>query len=298
MGSRSVAKASYDISARFIHDLEETLFEELELWQDQKTRDQKKAVALGTFSTKWQEGIDCVREIWSSDDENPFRKMFKEQKDVLPVARQLRAAKDIPDEPESDGDGAAKLDAEDNDPDGLCDADLSTLTPVQRLLRAKRKKDRREKANKEKPNVTITVTETLADGSLGLGLDDADEDCSGLILVQINRKSEKYGWEIGDRIISLNGKEIDDFDDFKNAWDGVKMFGNGVAVFGVVRFGVDLPPEIVEPKCLNCGSKGKHLKRCSAWSPLPEGETCVYFCCTDCHKEARRKQKASAGMRS
>jgi len=39
---RSVAKTSYDVAAKFIRDIENTLFEELETWQDEKTRDQKK----------------------------------------------------------------------------------------------------------------------------------------------------------------------------------------------------------------------------------------------------------------
>ena len=34
----------------------------LERWQDEKTRDQRKAVALVASSTKWQEGIECCRE--------------------------------------------------------------------------------------------------------------------------------------------------------------------------------------------------------------------------------------------
>mmetsp|Transcript_96485 Transcript_96485/g.268133 ORF Transcript_96485/g.268133 Transcript_96485/m.268133 type:complete len:897 (+) Transcript_96485:61-2751(+) len=289
---RSVSQASYDIAARFIRDLENTLFEELERWQDEKTRDQKKAIALVTSSTKWQEGIECCREIWTSPEENPFRKMFKEQADVLPTERKLREARELEDVPDSDEENPAQ--EEDDDPDGLCDADINTLTPVQRLLRAKRKKGRRAKLPKERPNATVTVEETLADGTLGLGLDDADEDSRGVVVVQINKKAERYGWQIGDRIIQLNGKDIDEWDDFRLAWEGVKQFGDGSAVFGVVRFGVELPPETKEPKCLNCGSKGKHLQRCSTWKPLPEGEACVYFCSRDCQRAAWRSQKKEA----
>merc|ERR1719195_1800682 len=101
---RCVAKASYDIAAKFIRDIENALYEELERWQDEKTRDQKKALALATSSTKWQEGIECCRDIWQSDDENPFRKMFKEQKDVLPADRKLRAARELEDVPDEDSD--------------------------------------------------------------------------------------------------------------------------------------------------------------------------------------------------
>ena len=41
--------------------------------------------------------------------------------------------------------------------EGLCDADIGTLTAVQRLIRAKRKKNRRNKMPREKPNVTVHV---------------------------------------------------------------------------------------------------------------------------------------------
>lgn len=288
---RSIAKASYDIAAKFIRDLEDTIFEELERWQDEKTWDQKKALALASSSTKWQEGIECCREIWANPDENPFRKMFKEQVDVLPVERKLREARELEEKPNQDSDEENPPEEEDDDPDGLCDADINSLTPVQRLLRAKRKKGRRAKMPKERPTNIITVEETLADGTLGLGLDDADEDHRGVIVVQVHKKSQRFGWEVGDRIIELNGKEIDEWDDFRHAWEGVKQFGDGSAVFGVVRFGIDPPPEPKEPKCLNCGSKGKHLQRCSNWKPLPEGETCVYFCCRDCQREAWRSLK-------
>merc|ERR1712050_643583 len=124
------------------------MYEELERWQDEKTRDQRKAVALAASSTKWQEGIECVRSIWNSVDENPFRKMFKEQQDVLPRERQLREVRELADEVDSDEE---KVPAEeDDDPYGLCDLDINTLTPVQRLLRAKRKKNRRMKKEKER----------------------------------------------------------------------------------------------------------------------------------------------------
>jgi len=286
---RSVAKASYDIAAKFIRDLEDTLFEDLETWQDEKTRDQKRALALVSSSTKWQEGIECCREVWTSPDENPFRKMFKEQADVLPAERKLREVRELEDAPDSDEEQSPK--DEEDDPDGLCDADINTLTPVQRLLRAKRKKSRRAKMPRERPNVIIEVEETLADGTLGLGLDDADEDSRGVIVVHVHKKAQRHGWQVGDRIISLNGKEIDEWDDFRSAWEGVKQFGDGSAVFGIVRFGVELAPEPKEPKCLNCGSKGKHLQRCSNWKPLPEGEVCVYFCCRDCQKAAWKTLK-------
>lgn len=288
---RSVSKASYDIAAKFIRDLENTVFEELERWQDEKTRDQKKALALTASSTKWQEGVECVREIWTNADENPFRKMFKDQADVLPSERKLREVRELEDVPDSDEEQPQE---DDDDPDGLCDADINTLTPVQRLLRAKRKKGRRAKMGKERPNVTVTVEETLADGTLGLGLDDADEDTRGVVVVQIHKKASRHGFEVGDRIISLNGKDIDEWDDFRRAWEGVKQFGDGSAVFGVVRFGVELPPEPKEPKCHYCGSKGKHLQRCSNWKPLPEGETCVWFCCRDCQRMAWKALKSDA----
>jgi len=289
---RSVAKASYDIAARFIRDVENTLFEELERWQDEKTRDQKRALALMSSSTKWQEGLECVREIWTNPDENPFRKMFKEQPDVLPSERKLREARELEDVPEDSDE--EKPPEEDDDPDGLCDADINTLTPVQRLLRAKRKKGRRAKLPQEKPNVTVVVEETLADGTLGLGLDDADEDTRGVMVVQVHKKAQRHGFEVGDRIISVNGKEVDEWDDFKKAWEGVKQFGDGSAVFGVVRFGVELPPEPKEPKCHHCGSKGKHLQRCSTWKPMPEGEEWVHFCGRDCQRMAWKALKQQA----
>merc|ERR1719272_52603 len=55
---RCISKASFDIAARFIRDIESCLFEELEQWQDEKTRDQEKAVAIVGQTTKWQEGIE------------------------------------------------------------------------------------------------------------------------------------------------------------------------------------------------------------------------------------------------
>jgi len=293
---RCVAKASYDVAAAFIRDIEDTVFEELERWQDERTRDQKKALAVVASSTKWQEGIQCCREIWTSDDENPFRKMFRETKDVLPMVRQLRGAQELEDEEDSDAEKtAAAEDDDDDDPDGLCDADVSTLTPVQRLLRAKRKKSRRAKLVKEKPNVRITIEEALPDGTLGLGLDDADEDQRGVVIVNIDRKMQKHGWEVGDRIIELNGQEIDEWEDFKHAWEVAKQFSVSGVVFGIVRFGVGVAPEPPQPKCLHCGSKGKHLQKCTTWKPLPEGEDCVYFCSRDCQKEAWKSSKKAAG---
>merc|ERR1712008_144178 len=169
---------------------------------------------------------------------------------------------------------------------------ISTLTPVQRLLRAQRKKGRRSKLPQEMPNVTITVNETLVDGTLGLGLDDADEDLRGVVVVQVHKKSQRHGWQAGDRIIQLNGKEIDDWDDFRHTWECAKRFGDGSAVFGIVRFGVE--PAVAAPtvsKCLNCVSKGKHLQRCTNWPHIPEGEACVYFCSRDCQREAYRAMK-------
>lgn len=288
---RSVAKTSYDIAARFIRDVENTLFEELELWQDEKTRDMKKAVALTTSSTKWQEGLDCLREIWQSDDENPFRKMFKDQKDVLPSERKLREAREIEDEPNEDSDEEKPKEEEDDDPDGLCDADINTLTPVQKLLRAHRKKNRRNKLPKEKPNVKVCVDECLADGTLGLGLDDADENERGVLIVQVSKKSEKFGWEVGDRIIEVCGQEIDEWLDFKKAWEAAKSFGSNGVTFGLRRRGVEELPEPKVPKCFHCGSKGKHLKKCTTWKPMPEGEDCVYFCGPDCQREAWKTKK-------
>eukprot|EP00930_Biecheleria_cincta_P046977 TRINITY_DN32492_c0_g1_i1.p1 TRINITY_DN32492_c0_g1~~TRINITY_DN32492_c0_g1_i1.p1 ORF type:complete len:879 (-),score=160.51 TRINITY_DN32492_c0_g1_i1:189-2825(-) len=292
--ARCISKSSYDVSARFIRGLEDTLFECLENWQDEKTHDQKKALALSNVSHKWQEGIACCKEIWNSDDENPFRKMFKDQKDVLPGDRVLREARELEADPDPDSDTETAKADEDDDPEGLCDADIETLTPVQRLLRAKRKKGRRSKLPREKPNIRIHLEETLPDGTLGLGLDDAAEDTRGLIVVAINKKSERYGWELGDRIIELNGKEIDEWDDFKICWETAKQHAQGKVVFGVIRLGAPPPPEEVEPRCLNCNVKGKHLLKCSNWGWLKEGETCVYFCGRDCQKEAMKAAKRKA----
>ncbi|CAJ1401404.1 unnamed protein product [Effrenium voratum] len=293
--ARSISRTSYDVAAHYIRCLEDTVFECLERWQDEKTRDQKKAVALATSSTKWQEGIECCREIWHSDDENPFRKMFKDQKDVLPEDRVLREA--CPAEADPDSEEEKNDEAEDeDDPEGLCDADINSLTAagdsVQRLLRAKRKKSRRAKQAKERPNVMVHVKETLADGTLGLGLDDADEDHRGLIIVSIHKKSEKYGWELGDRIIELNGSLIDDWDDFRATWEAAKQFSRDGAVFGVVREGAEPLPEVKEPRCLHCNVKGKHLQRCSNWA-WANGED-VYFCGRDCQKEAWTAAKRKA----
>lgn len=290
--ARSVMKATYDIAARLIADLEDTLFENLERWQDEKTRDQKSALALTNATMKWQEGIQCCREIWASDDENPFRKMFKEHQDVLPGQRSLRAPVAAP--PEYDEDDDDRI-PEDEDPDGLCEADINTLTPVQRLLRAKRRKARRARQAKEKPNVKLHVQETLPDGTLGLGLDDVEEDKSGVMVVQIHPKSEKHGWQLGDRIIQLNGKDIDDWDDFRQAWECAKTFGSAGVVFGIVRVGVDAPAEPTEPRCFHCGSKGKHLKRCAGEALPVNREEPIYFCGRDCQREAFRTLKQSAG---
>ncbi|CAE8582452.1 unnamed protein product [Polarella glacialis] len=286
--ARCVSKASYDVAARLIRSLEDTLFECLERWQDEKTRDQKKALALVQSNTRWQEGIQCCREIWSSQEENPFRRMFKDQKDVLPSDRVLREARSPEELPQPDSEDEAPQEQPDgeDDPEGLCDADINTLTPVQRLLRAKRKKSRRAKLPKEKPNVRVKVDETMPDGTLGLGLDDADEDHRGLVIVQVHKKAEKCGWQLGDRIVDLNGKEIDEWDDFREAWGLAKQFGTGGVVFGVVREGVEAPPEEKEPRCLNCNVKGKHLQRCTNWAWLMDGENCVYFCGRDCQKTA------------
>lgn len=291
---RSVAKASYDLAAKFIYELEDTLFEELEKWQDEKTRDMKKAVALMGQSTKWQEGIQVCRDIWASDDDNPFRKMFKDNKEVLPVERKLRAARELEDDDE-DSD-AEKPPEDDDDPDGLCDADIETLTPVQRLLRAKRKKKRRAALPKEKPNVRVKIDETLPDGRLGLGLDDAPEDMRGLMIVQIDKKMQQHDWQIGDRVVELNGQEIDDWEDLRRIWEGVKQFNVSSVVFGLVRWGVELEPQAEPPSCLHCGVQGSHLQKCTTWKPLPEGQECVYFCGRDCQKEAWKlaKRKATA----
>ena len=32
----------------------------------------------------WLRAVGCVLRIWHSEDENPFRKMFKDQKDIQP----------------------------------------------------------------------------------------------------------------------------------------------------------------------------------------------------------------------
>ena len=66
-------------------------------------------------------------------------------------------------------------------PKGYLDADINSLTPVQKLLRAKRAKGRRAKLAPEKPNFKIKVEELQPDGTLGLGLDDCPEDMRGII---------------------------------------------------------------------------------------------------------------------
>merc|ERR1719460_535886 len=109
------------------------------------------------------------------------------------------------------------------------------------MLRAKRKKGRRAKLPKERASLYIKVDETLEDGKLGLGLDDADEDSRGVVVVEVAKKSRKWGWEEGDRIIEVNGQEIDEFDDFKRLWDLARRFGTN-AVFGIMRRGVVRPP--------------------------------------------------------
>jgi len=290
---RSVCKSSFDIAARFIRDVETCLFEELERWQDEKTRDQKKAVALVGSNTKWQEGVECCREIWNNDSENPFRKIFKDQPGLCPPPRNLRDPReDLEALPESDDEGGAKAeDQPDDDPEGYLDADITSLTAVQRLLRQKRAKGRRCKSAPEKPGLKIKIDELLPDGTLGLGLDDCPEDMRGVIIVQINRKSEKYGFDIGDRIIEVNGKVVDDWEEFREAFSAAKRFGKDV-VFGVSRFGVELPPEPTVPRCLHCGVPGKHLQKCTTWKPMPEGEDCVFFCTRECQKEAWRNAKA------
>ncbi|CAE7452555.1 dnaJ [Symbiodinium natans] len=292
--ARSVSKASYDVAARYIRSLEDTLFQCLERWQDERTRDQKKALALATSTTKWQEGIDCCREIWHSDDENPFRKMFKDHKDVLPEDRVLREAcpAAVDSEPDS---GEEKQDEDADDPEGLCDADISTLTPVQRLLRAKRKKSRRLSRRPEKPNVRIHLKETLPDGTLGLGLDDADEDIGGLVVVSVEQQSEKAGWQLGDRIIELNGLQIDEWDDFKSAWTTAKQFSTTGVVFGVVRAGMPaLDEPNAEARCWHCNVKGTHLLRCSNWAWSKSKEQDVFFCGRDCQRQAWRDAKSKA----
>jgi len=292
---RSVAKTSFDISARFMRDVESCLFQQLEDWQDDKTRDQKKAVALVGQTTKWQEGIECCRELWNADDENPFRKMFKDTPNLCPPPRKLRDPRD-PDSieavPDSD-DEAEKGEIEpDDDPEGYCTAEIDSLTPVQKLLRQRRLKGRREKLAPEKPNLKVKVNELLPDGTLGLGLDDCPDDMRGVMVVQVHKKAEKWGIEVCDRIIEVNGKAIDDWEDFREAWNLAKNIGETCgALFGIVRFGVELPPEPVVPRCLHCGCKGSHLQKCSTWTPLPDGEDCVYFCTRECQKEAWKNAK-------
>mmetsp|Transcript_15419 Transcript_15419/g.27587 ORF Transcript_15419/g.27587 Transcript_15419/m.27587 type:complete len:919 (+) Transcript_15419:64-2820(+) len=297
---RCIHKSSFDVAARFIRDVENRLFEELEKWQDEKTRDAKKALALQGSTTKWQEGIEQCREIWNSEDENPLRKMFRDQPGIVNPPRRLRDPReDLEEAPNSDDELQVQAkedeDAEDDDPDGLIDADINSLTPVQRLLRAQRKKNRWAKLPKEKPNMTITINETLPDGSLGLGLDDCDEDQYGIMVVEIAPKAKKYGWEVGDRIIEVNGKQITEWSEFKSALNLAKLCSPDV-VFGIVRFGVEPPPpEPKVPKCLHCGSKGKHLQKCTTWKfPLPEDEECAYFCTRECQLEAWREAKRKA----
>lgn len=297
---RSVAKSSFDVATKYTKDIENTLFAELERWQDEKTRDQKKAVALLTSSTKWQEGIEVCRDVWNTDEDNPFRKMFKDQPSVAQTGcagrmlREPKAAEDNDSDSEEEKKPQAAED-QDDDPEGFCEADIAQLTPVQRLLRAKRKKGRRAKLAKEKPNFIVKVMETLPDGKLGLGLDDADEDHRGVLIVEVSAKSKKFGWEVSDRIIEVNGKGIDDWDDFQASWDLAK--GLGKAVFGIIRLGrEDIEEEEgpKEPQCLHCGSKGKHLQKCTTWKALPEGVDCVYFCTRDCQKEAWKAAKKVA----
>lgn len=291
--ARSITHSTFDLASRYIRDVEKVLFTELERWQDEKTRDQKKALAVVGISTKWQEGISQCREIWASEDDNPFRKIFKDHPGVCPLARKLREPTPAEDSSDEEETPLADAEAEDDDPEGLCEADINTLTPVQRILRAKRKKGRRAKLPQEKPNLRIKVEETLADGTLGLGLDDADEDHRGLVVVQVHKKSERFGWELGDRVISVNGRDIDDWDDFRLVWDAAKSLGCSV-VFGVVREGMELQAEAKAPSCLHCGSKGKHLLKCTTWRQVPDGEDCVYFCGRDCQREAWRAAKKSA----
>eukprot|EP00913_Durusdinium_trenchii_P007425 g6980.t1 len=103
---------------------------------------------------------------------------------------------------------------------------------------------------------------------------------------------------------------IDEWDDFKATWAAAKQFSTTGAVFGVVREGVECLSE-VEPRCLHCGVKGKHLpevpddfdfetalkrnvcprQRCSNWA-WAEGE--VFFCGRDCQKEAWTAAKRKA----
>merc|ERR1719261_179613 len=66
---RTHNKRSMDVAARFLRALEETVKEELINWQDEKTRDQKEAVAIVGDRTKWQEGVEEVRSIWNDAEE-------------------------------------------------------------------------------------------------------------------------------------------------------------------------------------------------------------------------------------
>lgn len=174
------------------------------------------------------------------------------------------------------------------------EAELESLTAVQRLLRAKRQKGRRAKMPLEKPNVSLHVAETLADGTLGLGLDDAEEALRGLVVVSIAKKSERYGWQLGDRIVELNGRLIDDWEDFKSTWAAAKQFSTTGAVFGIVREGVEPVVEKEEPRCLHCGVKGQHLQRCASWMGGAE----AFFCGRDCQKEAWAAAKSKARLGS
>eukprot|EP00927_Polykrikos_kofoidii_P044649 TRINITY_DN38555_c0_g2_i1.p1 TRINITY_DN38555_c0_g2~~TRINITY_DN38555_c0_g2_i1.p1 ORF type:complete len:905 (-),score=164.62 TRINITY_DN38555_c0_g2_i1:155-2869(-) len=287
---RSICRSPYDVAARFIRDVENTLFAELERWQDERTRDQKRALALRGSSTKWQEGVEQCREIWASTEENPLRQMFMEEKGVLPGDRQLRPPRPPEDMPIEPGDESGGENQPDDDPEGYCDADISTLTPLQLVLRAKRKKARRAKLPVEKASLRIKVDETLPDGTLGLGLDDASEDQRGVIVVEVNPKVRAKGWTEGDRIIEVNGKTVDDWEEFRSLWQMAKALV-GCAVFGIVREGFEVPPEPKKPKCLHCSCRGGHLQRCTTWRPLPQDEDCVYFCSRDCQREAWRLAK-------
>mmetsp|Transcript_19647 Transcript_19647/g.45778 ORF Transcript_19647/g.45778 Transcript_19647/m.45778 type:complete len:897 (+) Transcript_19647:54-2744(+) len=293
--ARAVLRASVDVAARFIREIEDTIFAELEQWQDEKAGNQKKALALlDQNSMKWQEGVEECRRIWADKDENPFRRIFG-PRGVLTSDRALRPAKPLATAWDEDED--ADEDSKDevkktDDAEGLCSADPDTLTPVQKLLRQQRKKKQRAALPKERPNVKIKVMETLPDGRLGLGLDDAHEDLRGVVITEVQKKVEKNGWQVGDRIVELNGKEIDNWDDFKNTWDLVKLNSFG-ALFGIIRAGVESAPEPTDdrPKCLNCGARGAHLQKCSTWAWMPEGAACVYFCGRDCQRQAFRKAK-------
>merc|ERR1711971_236435 len=107
----------------------------------------------------------------------------------------------------------------------------------------------------------------------------------GVIVVQINRKAEKYGFEIGDRIIELNGKVVDDWNEFRDAWGCAKRHSDTGAVFGVSRFGVELPPEPKVPRCLHCGVPGKHLKKSRRGSLCPWARTAS----TSARRSARKR---------